>query len=196
MSMDNVFHTNSRGPRPSFHTSKGSWEIPPLSFDPTKASVNSDPNSVTDSLRKPAITHNHSQISVADSQGASSLAGIATKLASPTPAADDDEQAVLKEAGLIMPDSPTSKLKRPETPSDAGRDQDHDSIKSPDMSISSENRPKVRRSLQRTLRESHHSGHHRNKKGKVSFSGFRQRLRECENADSKIINRTPRPVQL
>lgn len=157
ISMDNVFYIDSRGSPPGLYPSKGSWEIPPLSFDTATASITSDPGAVNNTLSKPAMTHSPSQISVPESQKASSLAEIATKLASPTPTADDDEEAVLKEAGLIMPDSPTSKLKRPETPSHAGRDQDHDSIKSPDMSTGSENRPKARRSLRKSFRSFFHS---------------------------------------
>lgn len=168
MSMDDIFRSNNQASPPNPYKSKGLWEIPPLSFDASRSSVKS-PSAATDTLSKPTLTHKASQVSVQSSQRVASLAEMATRLATPTPSVDDDEQAVLKEAGIILPDSPTTKARRPDTPSDAGKDQDQESIKTSDIPLS-EGRPKVRRSLQRTLRESHHSGHHRNKKGKDSAS--------------------------
>ena len=167
--MEDMFHSESQGSPPNLYKSKGSWEIPPLSFDPAKSSLKSASSGATNSLARPTLSHQISQVSMKSSQPASGLAEMVTRLATPTPSADDDEQAVLKEAGLILPDSPSSKTKRPDTPSDAGRDPDLESIKTSDMPLS-ESRPKIRRSLQRTLRESHPSGHHRNKKGKDSAS--------------------------
>ena len=189
MSMDNIFHINGQGSPPSLYKSKGSWEIPPLTFDPATP-PKPLPSAPFKDPEKPALNQHPSRNSVADSQRASSLAELATKLASPISTADDNEQAVLKEAGLILPDSPSSKAKRPETPSETGRDPDHDSIKSPEMSISSESRPKVRRSLQRTLRESHHSGHHRNKKGKDSASSAGVTEDTSSQADSEGLARS------
>lgn len=188
ISKDDIFRSNNQTTPPSLYKSKGSWEIPPLHFDPATSSVKSGSSAATHNLTKPILTHQPSQVSVKSSQRVASLAEMATRLATPTPSVDDDEQVVLKEAGLISSDSPTSKARRPDTPSDAGRDQDHDSIKSPDMPLN-ENRPKVRRSLQRTLRESHHSGHHRNKKGKDSASSAAATEDNSSLADSEGLAR-------
>ena len=169
MSMDDIFRSDNQASPPSIYRSKGSREIPPLSFDPAKSSSKSSPSIASNTFTKPNLTHQISQPTFKGSQRVSNLADMATRLATPTPSVDDDEQAVLKEAGIMLQDSPTAKTKRPDTPSDAGRDPDRDSIKSPEMSTS-DSKPRVRRSLQRTLRESQHSGHHRNKKGKDSAS--------------------------
>lgn len=186
--MEDMFHSESQVSPPNLYKSKGSWEIPPLSFDPTRSSLKSGSSGATNGLARPVLSHQISQVSMKSSQRVPGLTEMATRLATPTPSADDDEQAVLKEAGLVLPDSPSSKTKRPDTPSEAGRDPDVESLKASDMP-SSEGRPKIRRSLQRTLRESHHSGHHRNKKGKDSASSAAAAEDDTSLAESEGLAR-------
>ena len=171
--MDNVFRSTSHVSSSQNHKPKGSWELPPLSFDPTRSSRSESSNGFTPAAQH-SLHHRVSQGSIQGSERAPSLAEMAARLATPTPSADDDEQAVLKEAGVVLPDSPSSKAKRPATASSDGlKDQEQDSIKLAELSFN-DNKPKVRRSLQRTLRDSHHSHHsvhhHRNRKGKDSVS--------------------------
>ena len=173
LSMDNVFRSTSHASPPQSQKPKGSWELSPLSFDPAKALKSEPSNGVTAAVH-PALHHRISQASVRGSDKAPSLADLAARLATPTPSIDDDEQAVLKEAGVFLPESPTIKPNRPDTASsDTAKDQDQEIGKASGL-LFNDDRPKIRRSLQRTLRDSHHSHHsvhhHRSKKGKDSAS--------------------------
>ncbi|KAL8829270.1 MAG: hypothetical protein Q9191_002101 [Dirinaria sp. TL-2023a] len=173
LSMDNVFRSPSHASPPQSQKPKGSWELPPLSFDPAKA-LKSEPTNGATAAVNPALHHRISQTSVRGSEKAPSLAELAARLATPTPSIDDDEQAVLKEAGVVLPESPSNKPIRPGTAgSDTAKDQDQETAKASGL-LFNEDRPKIRRSLQRTLRDSHHSHHsvhhHRSKKGKESAS--------------------------
>ena len=171
--MDDVFSSMQQPSSPvrrmeSNHQPKGSWELPPLSFIPTKTSMKSG-SSTTSSLptRHPLVPQPSSR-SVSENTRSSEAGDLATKLATPTPSVDNNEQQILREAGLLEPESPsTSKGKRPESPN-GDKSQSHDMIKTPEPEFN-ESRSKVRRSLHRTLRESSHvPSHHRSKKGKDS----------------------------
>ena len=173
LSMDNVFRSTSHASSPHSQKPKGSWELPPLSFDPAMV-PKSEPSKGATATSQPTLHHRTSQPSVRSSERAASLAGMAARLATPTPSIDDDEQAILKEAGVVLPDSPTVKPNRPDTAgSDGSKDQGQE-IGKPSGLLFNDDKPKVRRSLQRTLRDSHHSHHsvhhHRSKKGKDSGS--------------------------
>jgi hypothetical protein len=93
-----------------------------------------------------------------------------SRLTSPTRDLDDGEEQVLREAGLLGTDGVSPSGKRPDT---SGSDRDRvGSISLPD--VTARDRGSVRRSLQRTLRESQHAPHlphhHRSKKGRDSNS--------------------------
>lgn len=190
-SMDNVFRSTSHTTSPQHHKSKGSWELPPLSFDSLRAS-RSDSGNGAPAVTSQALHHRISKASVQGSDRAPSLADMAARLATPTPSVDDEEQAVLKEAG-VLPDSPSLKAKRPGTASsDGAKDQDLEPGKLSELSFN-DSKPKIRRSLQRTLRESHHSHHsvhhHRSKKGKDSASSATGAEDTLSLADSEGLAR-------
>ncbi|KAL6717130.1 hypothetical protein ACLMJK_005045 [Lecanora helva] len=166
-SMDDAFqsihHPSSQA---SFHTSKGSWELPPLSFQPTKSSVQSSSSLGKTQTRHPLVPQPSSR-SVSDGAKTSDPHDIASHFASPSARIDADEQEVLQEAGLAEPESPSAtKMKYSET-QDETKEKTHENPKSLE-SETTEAKSKVRRSLHRTLRDSHPPSHHRSKKGKDS----------------------------
>lgn len=187
--MDDAFRSPNQASPPGMRRTRGSWELPPLSFDPTRASMKSGAINGPVTTAQQALQHRVSQASVRGSEKTPSLVEIATRLATPAPSADDDEQAVLKEAGVIVPDSPSSKARRPGTASSGENDQDYENAKSIEVNVA-EGRPRVRRSLQRTLRDSHHSvHHHRSKKGKDSASSTAATEDAASIADSEGLAR-------
>ena len=154
-SMDDVFESIRPSPLGSNHEPKGSWELPPLSFHPANSSVKSE-NSVATAQPRP------SSRSVIDATKALDPSSIGTNLVMPTQSVNENLQEVLQEAGLVEPESPSAK--RPNT-------SDGDTIREKPKSSESaynEGRSRVRRSLHRTLRDSHPPSHHRSKKGKDS----------------------------
>lgn len=187
LGMDDVFRSSNLTPSSGVHKAKGSWELPPLSFDPTRSPKKSGSSNGTGTAADQALTHRVSQASVRGSDRAPSLAEMAARLATP-PGVEDDEQAVLKEAGVVFPKSPSPKAKRPGT-ADGEKEQDRESLKLTELPHS-EGRPRVRRSLQRTLRDSHQSGqHHRSKKGKDSASSAAANEDASSLADSEGLAR-------
>ena len=167
--MDNVFASLQRSPIDSNHKPKGSWELPPLNFQPTRSPLKSASTPVVDQQTRHPLVPQPSSRSVSDIAKASDHSDIAAQLATPSSGIDNNEQEVLQEAGLIEPDSPSvGKAKRPETPSES-RERPQDKSKTLETEVS-EAKSKVRRSLHRTLRDSHPPSHHRSKKGKDSAS--------------------------
>ena len=171
--MDDVFSAMQQPSSPvrrmeSNHQPKGSWELPPLSFLPTKTSLKSGSSTTSSQPARHPLVPQPSSRSVSENTRSSEAGDLATKLATPTPSIDKNEQEVLRGAGLLESESPTTaKVKRPETPND-DRSQSLDIAKSPEPDYG-EGRSKVRRSLHRTLRETAHvPSHHRSKKGKDS----------------------------
>jgi hypothetical protein len=82
---------------------------------------------------------------------------------------DDGEQEVLKAAGLVGPSNRLPNAMRPELIGETPHENDVEKAKPVDVE-QHEGRPKVRRSLQRALREANVPTHHRSKKGKDSAS--------------------------
>ena len=157
-------------PQASHHRAQGSWELPPLDFHQTPSSRASTSTVGGINPAQRFLTHQSSIGSVQGGVQLPSLIDIATKLVTPTQSADDDEHEILKEAGLIGPDSSNStEAKRPETASDQEKDRDWDKSRSlePDFH---DGKAKIRRSLHRTLRDAHVPTHHRSRKGKDSGS--------------------------
>lgn len=173
--MDDVFSAMQQPSSPvgkieSNYQSKGSWELPPLSFVPTKTSLKSGSSIQSSYSPRHPLVPQPSSRSVSDNAKPSEVGELALKLATPTPSIDTNEQEVLKGAGLLEPESPNAaRIKRPETPTD-DRTPGRDIAKSPETDHS-ESRSKVRRSLHRTLRETAHvPNHHRSRKGRDSTS--------------------------
>ncbi|KAL9044369.1 MAG: hypothetical protein Q9214_002489 [Letrouitia sp. 1 TL-2023] len=175
LSTDDVFQSQTQGQSGGFQPrSRGSWELPPLSFEPTRSSLKSG-SSVGFHTPARAITPAQHSIkhepSIASVRGSDKVSDLAAKLATPTPSMDDEEQGILREAGLVRPETPTPNSKRPETTLNINDviERDLDMSKSPASGFN-DGRSKVRRSLQRTLREAHGPNHHRSKRGRDSGS--------------------------
>ncbi|KAL9104965.1 MAG: hypothetical protein Q9163_000137 [Psora crenata] len=172
LTADDVFESLENFSVVSNHKRKGSWELPPLSFQSTKASSNSGSSLVTtQSVRHPLVAR-PSLRSVSDGAKTSHINEMAAKFATPLPNLDNNEHEALKGAGIVEPQSPSSaKGKRPETPTGtATAEGELCQNKSPDTERS-DGRAKVRRGLHRTLRDSNHvPSHHRSRKGKDSAS--------------------------
>ncbi|KAL8760654.1 MAG: hypothetical protein Q9184_003169 [Pyrenodesmia sp. 2 TL-2023] len=152
-----------------------SWELPPLSFESSRRSSKSGPSAigiaptrVVPPLPQYPLKH---EPSIASTMASEIAPDLVAKLATPTPSVDQGEQEVLKDAGLLRSQTPTPNPKRQDATADGEHTPDRDigKVKSPDSAFS-DGRPKVRRSLQRTLREAHVPTHHRSKKGKDSAS--------------------------
>ncbi|KAI4188063.1 MAG: hypothetical protein L6R41_002408 [Letrouitia leprolyta] len=154
---------------------QGSWELPPLAFETSRRSSRSNPSTAGITpvrVRTPPSQHSlKTEPSLASARASEVVPDLAAELASPTADVDNDEQEVLKEAGLLASETPTPNSKRHDVPLDGEAAIDRDSVKakSPDSGFH-DGRSKVRRSLQRTLREAHVPSHHRSKKGKDSAS--------------------------
>lgn len=170
INMDGIFQSSFQASSPTKqHKSQGSWELPPLSFEPTRSSVQSGSSTKLVAPAPELLTHHSSLGSVKGSERMSDLIDIATRLATPRPSLDDDEQDLLIEAGLVAADSPSSKARGVDAASDGEQEKDLEKSRSPDTEIN-DSKAKVRRSLHRTLREAHVPTHHRSRKGKDSAS--------------------------
>ena len=159
-SMDDVFESLQRSAGSGSHNPKGSWELPPLSFQQTRASFKSNSShGQTHHIGSP-----QSSPRSASDRGMQADLGAPITVA-PVNVTHEKEQEVLLEAAYsedVPPDGT-----RPATPPQ-GRDGEGASFRSP-ASEGVEGKSKVRRSLQRTLRDSAHgSSHHRSRKGKDS----------------------------
>ncbi|KAI4259283.1 MAG: hypothetical protein LQ352_000823 [Teloschistes flavicans] len=153
---------------------QASWELPPLSFEPSRRSSKSMPSAAGAEGSRVVTPPRHElrhEPSVASNRTSEVTPDLAARLATPTTSVDDEEQEVLKEAGLLRSETPTPTSTRQDTA--AGGETAPDSSQSkPRISDPGfgDGRPKVRRSLQRTLREAHVPSHHRGRKGKDSAS--------------------------
>ena len=164
-SMDDVFESVRHSPSGTNHKSKGSWELPPLSFQPAKSSIKSEPSISMAQPTRHSLGPRPSSQSISDTGNTMDSSDLATKFATPTQSTDENEQEVLQEAGLVEPESPsTAKAKRPDTP-DGNTTQEKSKPSETDYN---EARSRVRRSLHRTLRDSHPPSHHRSRKAKDS----------------------------
>ena len=164
-SADNVFESIHPSPSGSTHKSNGSWELPPLSFQPVKSSVKSESRTAIAQPTRHSLVPRPSSRSVGDTAGALDSGEMTTKLFTPPQTIEKNEQEVLQEAGIVEPRSPSpAKAKRPDT-SDSDATRDKPKISDTDYD---EGKSRVRRSLHRTLRDSHPPSHHRSKKVKDS----------------------------
>lgn len=170
VNMDDVFQTTWH------HASSGhparshaSWELPPLPFVSARTSFQSGTPPGIEISTPPSIPPLPSPSSVDKDDAMPDLSLLATRLATPTPILDDNEQEVLKAAGLAGLSSPSPNGKGSELIANAPHETDVEKVKSMDAEHH-EGRPKVRRSLQRALREANVPTHHRSRKGKDSAS--------------------------
>lgn len=169
--MDDVFSSSLQSPLGHQHQSQGSWELPPLSFDTAGISLRSRSSlGITTGTLQPLtpLSHHSSPASTKGSERIPDLVDMAARLVTPTSSLDD-EQEILKEAGLVGPDSPSPKAKTSDILSDGEKDRDFEKVRSSETDPS-DGRNKVRRSLHRTLRDAHVPSHHRGRKGKDSAS--------------------------
>lgn len=170
INMDSMFQSSFQASSPTnSHNRQGSWELPPLSFEPTRSSLQSGSSTKLVASAPELLTHHSSLGSVKGSERMSDLIDIATRFATPRPSLDDDEQELLIEAGLVVADSPSSKAKGADAASDGEQEKDLEKSRSPDTEVN-DSKTKIRRSLHRTLREAHVPTHHRSKRGKDSAS--------------------------
>ncbi|CZT06960.1 related to sec7-domain protein [Rhynchosporium graminicola] len=140
----------------SFHKAQASWELPPISFDAHSARKASVSSVLTPSSPNLATTPSKASlkpVTTSDSQRAPSLN------------IDAAEQTVLEQEGLVDTNlDKTPDGKRPAIGSEIEEGKDHVTEKD------KLDRGKIRRSLQRTLREAHVPNHTRSRKGKDSSS--------------------------
>ena len=137
----------------SYHKAQASWELPPLNFDASSRDIRkSSFSSIVPSSPASIKTLSHTSLKPTPSRAPSS-----------TPQPDAAEQEVLEQSGLVEADK-TPESKRPNT--------EHEKDESRDVVPEKEkhDKSKLRRSLQRTLRDTHTPTHHRSRKGKDPVS--------------------------
>ncbi|PMD40733.1 hypothetical protein L207DRAFT_488671 [Hyaloscypha variabilis F] len=136
----------------SFHKAQASWELPPLSFNgrSERKTSFSSANAPTSPSLGPTPSRGSTK-PASDPQRAE------------TPTVDAAEQAVLEQAGLVETDkTPERKRSVPGPENEESRDLVLEKEKL--------DRGKIRRSLQRTLRDAHVPTHNRSRKRKDSAS--------------------------
>ena len=137
----------------------------PFSMDDVFESIGKNRKGSWAQTTRSALVLRPSSRSVSDTAKTLDSSDLAPKLVTPTQSVDENEQGVLQEAGLVEPDSPSAaKAKRPDT---SDGDTTREKSKPPETDYN-EGRSRVRRSLHRTLRDSHPPSHHRSKRGKDS----------------------------
>jgi len=165
-SMDDVFQSAQQPTKGNKHNPKSSWELPPLPFQPTHSPIQSGSSLEATRILHPLVPQ-PSFRSVSHSARFSDPSARTSQLAAPGPGLDDNEKELLQKAGLVEPDSPpAANTKNPETPN-GSKEKVHEKGRSMESDVS-EAKSKVRRSLHRTLRDSHPPSHHRSRKGKDS----------------------------
>ncbi|KAL8731435.1 MAG: hypothetical protein Q9166_003410 [cf. Caloplaca sp. 2 TL-2023] len=192
---DDVFQPKTQHPSAAAQERRqASWDHSPLTFEPTKDSLKSTPSAAGRAPSRVVTPVQRSlkhESSILSNRASDVAPDLAVKLATPTPSVDENEQEVLKQAGLLQSETPTPNSKRHDVAVDgeAAADRDAEKSKSPDSGFK-DGRPKVRRSLQRTLREAHVPSHHRSKKGKDSASSAGMTEDGSSQAESEGLART------
>ncbi|KAH0536818.1 hypothetical protein FGG08_006351 [Glutinoglossum americanum] len=166
--MDDIFHAPSHLSRQSsYKRNPPSWELPPLAFDSTPVHRGSTSSTNPISPTPSNLTKPQSRSSGIGSDGQTGFSD-ATGRETPAIYADDSENDVTGGAALFMTDSPSPSPKIIEAPNEddnqRGKPKKGSEAEAPEKS-------KVRRSLQRTLRDTHAPSHHRSRRGKDSGSG-------------------------
>ncbi|KAI9819782.1 MAG: hypothetical protein M1832_003857 [Thelocarpon impressellum] len=163
--LEDIFQTPPELSRQSsYHKAQASWELPPLTFGPPNNQNGSSANLSLGERGQDKLAHQASASSLYETEQASDTVRLAAEL----PSVDNVEIEVLKEAGYVRPDGSSSGPPF-DGPDEAGDAAEHTPTKTTEAESS--DRSKVRRSLQRTIREAHVPAHHRSKKGKDASSG-------------------------
>jgi hypothetical protein len=161
-SMDDIFTTPpALKSSSSFHKSQASWELPPLKFD-----IRKDRHSSLSSTgpKSPVLPHTASFPSTLRTMTPEKAQIPQIEV---TPQVDTDEHAVLEQAGLVSPETPSERKV-----ADVGPVNDDNKDRAEVSEKEKIDRGKmIRRSLHRTLREAHVPTHTRSRKGKESMSG-------------------------
>ena len=160
-SMDDIFRSPSRT-RQQAHKTKGSWELPPLSFERGR-SVSLSRNSKTSSRRSSDLdteqsigtSHNETVYTKPDTSRAASMIAESSS--------DRDEHQALVEAGMVAP-----KAHKPDRHKDRG-DAGEEVPKIADLD-DKDGLAKVRHSLHRKIQNAHGPAHHRSKKARDSVT--------------------------
>lgn len=185
--MDDVFTSIHGSTLGSNHRPKGSWELPPLSFQPTKSSIRSGSSLGPNHQAGHPLVPQPSSRSVSDNTQSFDRGDMNVGFSTQSPRIDSNEQVVLQDAGIAEPESPpVAKSKRPETPN--GSEASPEKPKTMDSEVN-EARSRVRRSLHRTLRDSHPPSHHRSKRGKDSVGSAGLAEDNISVADSEVLAR-------
>ncbi|KAH0558534.1 hypothetical protein GP486_004809 [Trichoglossum hirsutum] len=165
--MDDIFHSPPHLSRQSsYQRNPPSWELPPLAFDssPIHRGSMSSTHPVSPTLS--SLTQPRSRSSGIGSDGQASYLDT-TGRETPAVCADDSESDVLSGTGLVVTDGSSLGHKIVE----ASGEDDVQRVKPKKVSeTEATEKSKVRRSLQRTLRDTHVPSHHRSKRGKDSGS--------------------------
>ena len=159
-SMNDIMQISSRVS--SQHRPQSSWELPHLTFDQAVSPPNTGSSVPNGSEADHALGIRSPEVSPGRADDHSALDGVMAALATPSSCLDDDEHKVLQEAGVFSPKATTLEQR----PSEAASEDDKGKPSDADV----DNRPKVRHSLHRKIREAHVPTHHRSKKGKDSSS--------------------------
>ena len=160
--------------RPSSHglsaantpKSHKSWELPPLTFEQNIASSRSGNSSAISHRPSYQLMPYPATPSNSARDRHHSIGDIATRLATPTPSTTVVEQEIRREdelANIVADGKPLA------TTGDEGNEGDQDKLRLLETD-QNDTRTKVRRSLQRTLRDVSVPTHHRSRKGKDSGS--------------------------
>ena len=170
--------------------SHASWELPQLSFMTTRTSFQSGSPPEIGTATPQLTPLQPSPINFDRSDGILDLGVLATRLATPTPVMNEEEQKVLEAAGLVGSSDPSPNGQGFELISDAPNEKDIEKAKPLDVQQSHYGTPKVRRSLQRALREANvPSHHHRSRKGKDSASSAGMTEDNASTGDSEGLPR-------
>jgi hypothetical protein len=151
LGMDDIFQSPALSSPSSFHRQQASWELPPLNF-----------NSQIEQrgTRKPSISsvvHSSPKLAPATPR-LGNQSDTASEMQRPPSSnhLDAAEHAVLEEAGLLEAERARQAAAHPELDEGKEKGSEKDKLE----------RGKIRRSLHRTLRDSHGPTHSRSRKGK------------------------------
>ena len=179
-SMDDIFRSPSRT-RQQVHRTKGSWELPPLSFERGR-SVSLSRNSRTSSRRS---SEQYMEQSPSAVHGDAMAGNLGTDRLLPAVAASLDgpiEHEALKQAGVVLPETESS------VPSNKDAAEEGESkLKGLDLE-DKEGLSKMRHTLHRRIQNAHVPSHHR-KKGRDSTASAAISEESASTTDGEGLSR-------
>ena len=162
LSMDDIFRSPSKM-KPHLHKSKGSWELPPLSFERGRSVSSARESRTAASEEDNAATLQRTKSNKEDKEWLDGI-GEVSKVADVSDLAETTDDPLALKPNVIIPQDRAAEKKRPdETEGDDGKP------KSPDQD-DKDGLSKVRHSLQRKLHNAHVPTHHRSRKTRDSSS--------------------------